>query len=100
MLGFVFHYARFLHLKLTNNKVTKLAGDKIEEITVDETIQGVTAKAPDLIQRTAEKIVSLKEYVHYLLKQKLMKVMCITTFYELVKAMQAILLVPLSLVAI
>ena len=45
------------YLKVTthDNKVTKLAVDKIEEVTVDgATLYKVTAKAPDLVQRTAD----------------------------------------------
>ena len=56
------------YLKVTthDNKVTKLAVDKIEEVTVDgTTLYKVTAKAPDLVQRTADNQFS-EEYVHYI----------------------------------
>ena len=73
------------YLKVTtyDNKVTKLAVDKIEEVTVDgNKLYKVTAKAPDLIQRTVENRFT-EEYVHYLPKPKLMKVMCTTTLMNL-----------------
>lgn len=69
------------YLKVTtyDNKVTKLAVDKIEEVTVDGvTLYKVTAKAPDLIQRTADNQFS-EDYVHYIAKPKaLMKGMSTT----------------------
>ena len=79
------------YLKVTtyDNKVTKLAVDKIEEVTVDgDKLYKVTAKAPDLIQRTAENRFT-EEYVHYLPKPKAHEGDVYYDFYELVKAMQA-----------
>ena len=79
------------YLKVTthDNKVTKLAVDKIEEVTVDgTTLYKVTAKAPDLIQRTAENQFS-EEYVHYIAKPKAHEGDVYYNFNELVKAMQA-----------
>ena len=79
------------YLKVTNydNKVTKLAVDKIEEVTVDgNKLYKVTAKAPDLIQRTAENRFT-EEYVHYLPKPKAHEGDVYYDFNELVKAMQA-----------
>ena len=60
-----------LYLRVTthDNKTTRLAVDKIEEVTVDgKTLYKVTAKAPDLIQRRADDTLS-EEYVHYFEKQ-------------------------------
>ena len=60
-----------LYLRVTthDNKITRLAVDKIEEVTVDgKTLYKVTAKAPDLIQRRADDTLS-EEYVHYFEKQ-------------------------------
>ena len=79
------------YLKVTtyDNKVTKLAVDKIEEVTVDRNkLYKVTAKAPDLIQRTAENRFT-EEYVHYLPKPKAHEGDVYYDFNELVKAMQA-----------
>ena len=79
------------YLKVTthDNKVTKLAVDKIEEVTVDgATLYKVTAKAPDLIQRTADNQFS-EEYVHYIAKPKAHEGDVYYNFNELVKAMQA-----------
>ena len=79
------------YLKVTtyDNKVTKLAVDKIEEVTVDgDKLYKVTAKAPDLIQRTAENRFT-EEYVHYLPKPKAHEGDVYYDFNELVKAMQA-----------
>lgn len=79
------------YLKVTTheNKVTKLAVDKIEEDTVDgNKLYKVTAKAPDLIQRTAENRFT-EEYVHYLPKPKAHEGDVYYDFNELVKAMQA-----------
>ena len=79
------------YLKVTthDNKVTKLAVDKIEEVTVDgTTLYKVTAKAPDLIQRTAENQFS-EEYVHYIAKPKAHEGDVYYNFNELVKAIQA-----------
>ena len=79
------------YLKVTthDNKVTKLAVDKIEEVTVDgATLYKVTAKAPDLIQRTADNQFS-ENYVHYIVKPKAHEGDVYYNFNELVKAMQA-----------
>ena len=79
------------YLKVTthDNKVTKLAVDKIEEVTVDgATLYKVTAKAPDLVQRTADNQFS-EEYVHYIAKPKAHEGDVYYNFNELVKAMQA-----------
>ena len=79
------------YLKVTthDNKVTKLAVDKIEEVTVDgTTLYKVTAKAPDLIQRTADNQFS-EEYVHYIAKPKAHEGDVYYNFNELVKAIQA-----------
>ena len=79
------------YLKVTtyDNKVTKIAVDKIEEVTVDgNKLYKVTAKAPDLIQRTAENRFT-EEYVHYLPKPKAHEGDVYYDFNELVKAMQA-----------
>ena len=79
------------YLKVTthDNKVTKLAVDKIEEVTIDgKSLYKVTAKAPDLIQRTADKQFS-EDYVHYIAKPKAHEGDVYYDFNELVKAMQA-----------
>ena len=79
------------YLKVTthDNKVTKLAVDKIEEVTVDgATLYKVTAKAPDLIQRTGDNQFS-EDYVHYIAKPKAHEGDVYYNFNELVKAMQA-----------
>ena len=79
------------YLKVTthDNKVTKLAVDKIEEVTVDgTTLYKVTAKAPDLVQRTADNQFS-EDYVHYIAKPKAHEGDVYYNFNELVKAMQA-----------
>lgn len=60
-----------LYLRVTthDNKVTRLAVDKIEEVEEDgKTLYKVTAKAPDLVQRNADNTLS-EEYVHYFEKQ-------------------------------
>ena len=60
-----------LYLRVTthDNKVTRLAVDKIEEVEKDgKTLYKVTAKAPDLIQRNADNTLN-EEYVHYFEKQ-------------------------------
>ena len=80
-----------LYLRVTthDNKVTKLAVDKIEEVEKDgKTLYKVTAKAPDLIQRNADNTLS-EEYVHYFEKQKLKEGNVYYNFNELVKDMQA-----------
>ena len=79
------------YLKVTthDNKVTKLAVDKIEEVTIDgKALYKVTAKAPDLIQRTPDKQFS-EDYVHYIAKPKAHEGDVYYDFNELVKAMQA-----------
>ena len=79
----------YLKVTTNDNKVTKLAVDKIEEVTVDgNKLYKVTAKAPDLIQRTAENRFT-EEYVHYLPKPKAHEGDVYYDFNELVKAMQA-----------
>ena len=79
------------YLKVTthDNKVTRLAVDKIEEVTVDgKTLYKVTAQAPDLIQRNSDNKFS-QEYVHYFVKPKAQEGDVYYDFNELVKAMQA-----------
>ena len=79
------------YLKVTthDNKVTKLAIDKIEEVTVDgKALFKVTAKAPDLVQRNADNQFT-EEYVHYFAKQKAHEGDVYYDFNDLVKAMQA-----------
>ena len=79
-----------LYLRVTthDNKTTRLAVDKIEEVTVDgKTLYKVTAKAPDLIQRNADNTLS-EEYVHYFEKQRTHEGDVYYSFDDLVKAMQ------------
>ena len=79
------------YLKVTthDNKVTRLAVDKIEEVTVDgKALFKVTAKAPDLVQRNADNQFT-EEYVHYFAKPKAQEGDVYYDFNELVKAMQA-----------
>ena len=79
-----------LYLRVTthDNKTTRLAVDKIEEVTVDgKTLYKVTAKAPDLIQRNADNTLN-EEYVHYFEKQKTHEGDVYYSFDDLVKAMQ------------
>ena len=79
------------YLKVTthDNKVTKLAVDKIEEVTVDgKALFKVTAKAPDLVQRNADNQLT-EEYVHYFAKPKAHEGDVYYDFNDLVKAMQA-----------
>ena len=78
------------YLKVTthDNKVTKLAVDKIEEVTVDgKDLFKVTAKAPDLVQRNANNQFA-EEYVHYFAKPKAHEGDVYYDFNDLVKAMQ------------
>ena len=78
------------YLKVTthDNKVTKLAVDKIEEVTVDgKALFKVTAKAPDLVQRNADNQFT-EEYVHYFAKPKAHEGDVYYDFNDLVKAMQ------------
>ena len=80
-----------LYLRVTthDNKVTRLAVDKIEEVEKDgKTLYKVTAKAPDLVQRNAENTLS-EEYVHYFEKQKAKEGNVYYNFNELVKDMKA-----------
>ena len=80
-----------LYLRVTthDNKVTRLAVDKIEEVEKDgKTLYKVTAKAPDLIQRNADNTLS-EEYVHYFEKQKFKEGNVYYNFNELVKDMKA-----------
>ena len=80
-----------LYLRVTthDNKVTRLAVDKIEEVEKDgKTLYKVTAKAPDLVQRNADNTLS-EEYVHYFEKQKSKEGNVYYNFNELVKDMQA-----------
>ncbi|MFS9332722.1 ZmpA/ZmpB/ZmpC family metallo-endopeptidase [Streptococcus mitis] len=79
-----------LYLRVTthDNKITRLAVDKIEEVEKDgKTLYKVTAKAPDLIQRNADNTLS-EEYVHYFEKQKAHEGDVYYSFDDLVKAMQ------------
>ena len=79
-----------LYLRVTthDNKITRLAVDKIEEVEKDgKTLYKVTAKAPDLIQRNADNTLS-EEYVHYFEKQKTHEGDVYYSFDDLVKAIQ------------
>ena len=79
----------YLKIATHDNKVTRLAVDKIEEVTVDgKTLYKVTAKAPDLVQHTNSNELS-EEYVHYFAKPKSHEENVYYDFNELVKAMQA-----------
>ncbi|WP_231071305.1 ZmpA/ZmpB/ZmpC family metallo-endopeptidase, partial [Streptococcus oralis] len=79
----------YLKIATHDNKVTRLAVDKIEEVTVDgKTLYKVTAKAPDLVQHTNGNELS-EEYVHYFVKPKSHEENVYYDFNELVKAMQA-----------
>ena len=76
-----------LYLRVTtrDNKITRLAVDKIEEVEKDgKTLYKVTAKAPDLIQRNADNTLN-EEYVHYFEKQKHTKGDVYYSFDDLVK---------------
>ena len=80
-----------LYLRVTthDNKVTRLAVDKIEEVEkAGKTLYKVTAKAPDLVQRNADNTLS-EEYVHYFEKQKAKEGNVYYNFNELVKDMKA-----------
>ena len=80
-----------LYLRVTthDNKVTRLAVDKIEEVEKDgKTLYKVTSKAPDLVQRNADNTLS-EEYVHYFEKQKAKEGNVYYNFNELVKDMKA-----------
>ena len=79
-----------LYLRVTthDNKVTRLAVDKIEEVEKDgKALYKVTAKAPDLIQRNADNTLS-EEYVHYFEKQKAKEGNVYYNFKELIEDMQ------------
>ncbi|MGT2920330.1 ZmpA/ZmpB/ZmpC family metallo-endopeptidase [Streptococcus chosunensis] len=80
-----------LYLRVTthDNKVTRLAVDKIEEVEKDgKTLYKVTAKAPDLVQHTdVSKLAN--EYVHYFEKQKAHDGDVYYSFNDLVTAMIA-----------
>ncbi|WP_049504423.1 ZmpA/ZmpB/ZmpC family metallo-endopeptidase, partial [Streptococcus oralis] len=79
----------YLKVITHDNKVTKLAVDKIEEVTVDgKALFKVTAKAPDLVQRNADNQFE-EEYVHYFAKPKAHEGDVYYDFNDLVKAMQA-----------
>ena len=79
----------YLKIATHDNKVTRLAVDKIEEVTVDgKALYKVTAKAPDLVQHTDGNQLS-EEYVHYFAKPKSHEENVYYDFNELVKAMQA-----------
>ena len=80
-----------LYLRVTthDNKVTRLAVNKIEEVEKDgKTLYKFTAKAPDLVQRNADNTLS-EEYVHYFEKQKAKEGNVYYNFNELVKDMKA-----------
>ena len=80
-----------LYLRVTthDNKITRLAVDKIEEVEKDgKTLYKVTAKVPDLIQRNADNTLS-EEYVHYFEKQKAHDGDVYYSFNDLVTAMKA-----------
>ena len=80
-----------LYLRVTthDNKVTRLAVDKIEEVEKDgKTLFKVTATAPDLVQHTdVSKLAN--EYVHYFEKQKAHDGDVYYSFNDLVTAMKA-----------
>ena len=79
----------YLRVTTHDNKVTRLAVDKIEEVEKDgKTLYKVTAKAPDLVQRNADNTLS-EEYVHYFEKQKAKEGNVYYNFNELVKDMKA-----------
>ncbi|ORO89773.1 zinc metalloprotease [Streptococcus mitis] len=78
------------YLKVTtrDNKVTRLAVNKIEEVTVEgKTLYKVTATAPDLVQRNADNTFT-ETYTHYFAKPKTRENDVYYDFNELVKAMQ------------
>ena len=79
-----------LYLRVTthDNKVTRLAVDKVEEVVKDgKTLYKVTATAPDLVQRNGENKIS-ETYTHYFEKQKVKEGNVYYNFNELVKDMQ------------
>ena len=79
------------YLKVTSreNKVTRLAVDKIEEVTEEgKQLYKVTAKAPDLVQR--DKDGKLKDtYTYYLEKPRATEDKVYYNFHDLAKDMQA-----------
>ena len=79
-----------LYLRVTthDNKVTRLAVDKIEEVEKDgKTLYKVTAKAPDLVQHTDSSKLA-NEYVYYIAKPKPKVDNVYYDFAELVEAIQ------------
>lgn len=79
-----------LYLRVTthDNKVTRLAVDKIEEVVKDgKTLYKVTAKAPDLVQHTDSSKLA-NEYVYYIAKPKPKVDNVYYDFAELVEAIQ------------
>ena len=79
------------YLKVTSreNKVTRLAVDKIEEVTEEgKQLYKVTAKAPDLVQR--DKDGKLRDtYTYYLEKPRATEDKVYYNFHDLAKDMQA-----------
>ena len=79
-----------LYLRVTthDNKVTRLAVDKIEEVEKDgKTLYKVTATAPDLVQHTDSSKLA-NEYVYYIAKPKPKVDNVYYDFAELVEAIQ------------
>ena len=79
-----------LYLRVTthDNKITRLAVDKIEEVEKDgKTLYKVTAKAPDLVQHTDSSKLA-NEYVYYIAKPKPKVDNVYYDFAELVEAIQ------------
>ena len=79
-----------LYLRVTthDNKITRLAVDKIEEVVKDgETLYKVTATAPDLVQHTDSSKLA-NEYVYYIAKPKPKVDNVYYDFAELVEAIQ------------
>ena len=80
-----------LYLRVTthDNKITRLAVDKIEEVEKDgKTFIQSHCQSTDLIQRNADNTLS-EEYVHYFEKQKAHEGDVYYSFNDLVTAMQA-----------
>ncbi|HEX0461179.1 TPA: FIVAR domain-containing protein [Streptococcus pneumoniae] len=77
----------YLKISTHDNKVTRLAVDKIEEVEEGgKTLFKVTAIAPDLIQRDSANKLG-KTYTHYIAKKKVHKDNVYYDFNELVNAM-------------
>ena len=79
-----------LYLRVTthDNKVTRLAVDKVEEVIKEgESFYKVTATAPDLVQHTDSTKLA-NEYVHYIAKPKQKVNNVYYDFAELVEAIQ------------